>query len=113
MLNRMTNLVNSVRLIGNVGRTPEVKEFGTGRKKAADWPLKASLPTGNTPAQMGKNVTSPKLWYMRSHSSTDVNPMDKLKAPIQILQQPKNQIKPRINFRFRTLACCVFMGPAA
>jgi single-strand DNA-binding protein len=35
MLNRMTNLVNSVRLIGNVGRTPEVKEFGTGRKKAA------------------------------------------------------------------------------
>jgi len=31
----MTNLVNSVRLIGNVGRTPEVKEFGTGRKKAS------------------------------------------------------------------------------
>ena len=31
----MTNLVNSVRLIGYVGRTPEVKEFGTGRKKAS------------------------------------------------------------------------------
>lgn len=31
----MTNLINSVRLIGNVGRTPEVKEFGTGRKKAS------------------------------------------------------------------------------
>jgi single-strand DNA-binding protein len=35
MFYRMTNLVNSVRLIGNVGRTPEVKEFGTGRKKAS------------------------------------------------------------------------------
>ena len=31
----MTNLVNSVRLIGNVGRTPEIKEFGTGKKKAS------------------------------------------------------------------------------
>jgi single-strand DNA-binding protein len=31
----MTNLVNSVRLIGNVGRTPEVKQFNTGRKKAS------------------------------------------------------------------------------
>ncbi|NBP06383.1 MAG: single-stranded DNA-binding protein, partial [Bacteroidetes bacterium] len=31
----MTNLVNSVRLIGNVGRTPEVKLFNTGRKKAS------------------------------------------------------------------------------
>ena len=31
----MTNLVNSVRLIGNVGRTPEIKEFASGKKKAS------------------------------------------------------------------------------
>ncbi|MEY4002432.1 MAG: hypothetical protein RIT07_474 [Bacteroidota bacterium] len=54
----MTNLVNSVRLIGNVGRTPEVKEFAAGRKKAS-----MSLATSEKRRQENGEYTTHTEWH--------------------------------------------------
>ncbi len=54
----MNNLRNSVRLIGNVGNTPEVKEFETGKKVA-----RINLATNETyKNQKGEKITE-TCWH--------------------------------------------------